>query len=71
MNVTAAYAEDAAGKMTVELCCAATGTLKAVIPHQPESRRSMTWISEQYAREHGHVITSWDRSALTNGENES
>lgn len=70
MNVIAKFVHDKKERMTVELLCAATRTLKAVIPHQPESRRSMTWITEHYATLHGHTITAWDRCALTNGEHE-
>lgn len=68
MRVIAKYHKNADGKMEVHVVSEQTGELDCIIPHQPESRRSMTWITELYAKACGHSITAWDRSQLTNGE---
>lgn len=65
MNLIAKYHENKDGQMEVHLIIQQTGELDCIIPHQPETRRSMTWITELYAKTSGHTISAWDRRALT------
>lgn len=66
MILLASYTTDESP--AIELRDIETQALVVTIPAQPESRRSMRWIAEQWVESAGHSIGAWDRSNLSNGE---